>query len=44
MNWTMLVKDCITARSRNDQVALDIRLYVKEEIIEIQKFFVSNIG
>lgn len=27
-----------TARSRNDQVALDIRLYVKEEIIEIQKF------
>ena len=26
-----------TARSRNDQVALDMRLYVKEEIIEIQK-------
>ena len=26
-----------TARSRNDQVALDMRLYVKEEIKEIQK-------
>lgn len=26
-----------TARSRNDQVALDMRLYVKEEIIEIKK-------
>ena len=26
-----------TARSRNDQVALDMRLYVKEEIIEIEK-------
>ena len=26
-----------TARSRNDQVALDMRLYVKEEIIKIQK-------
>ena len=26
-----------TARSRNDQVSLDMRLYVKEEIVEIQK-------
>lgn len=26
-----------TARSRNDQVALDLRLYVKSEIIEIQR-------
>ncbi len=26
-----------TARSRNDQVALDIRMYLKEETIEIQK-------
>ena len=27
-----------TGRSRNDQVALDIRMYVKDEIIEIQSF------
>lgn len=26
-----------TARSRNDQVALDIKMYLKDEIIEIQK-------
>ena len=26
-----------TARSRNDQVALDLKMYVKEEIIEIKK-------
>ena len=26
-----------TARSRNDQVALDIRMYLKEEVVEIQE-------
>lgn len=30
-----------TARSRNDQVALDMRLYVKEEIVNIQALVVS---
>lgn len=30
-----------TARSRNDQVALDLRLYVKEEIIAIQELLIS---
>ncbi|MGN1405656.1 MAG: argininosuccinate lyase, partial [Erysipelotrichaceae bacterium] len=30
-----------TARSRNDQIALDMRLYVKKEIKEIQKLIIS---
>jgi len=30
-----------TARSRNDQVALDIRLYLREEAVEIQKLLKS---
>ncbi|MGN0986372.1 MAG: argininosuccinate lyase [Otoolea sp.] len=30
-----------TARSRNDQVALDMRLYVKKEIVEIQKLVLA---
>lgn len=30
-----------TARSRNDQVALDMRLYVKKEIQEIEKLIIS---
>lgn len=30
-----------TARSRNDQIALDMRLYVKKEIKEIQKLLIS---
>ena len=32
-----------TSRSRNDQVALDIRLYLREEIVEIKKFVVELI-
>lgn len=27
-----------TGRSRNDQVALDIRMYLKDEVIEIKKY------
>jgi argininosuccinate lyase len=30
-----------TGRSRNDQVALDIRMYLKDEVIEIKKMLVS---
>ncbi|WP_010251682.1 argininosuccinate lyase [Acetivibrio cellulolyticus] len=30
-----------TGRSRNDQVALDIRMYLKDEVIEIKKILVS---
>lgn len=30
-----------TARSRNDQVALDIRMYLKKEILEIQKLILD---
>ncbi len=30
-----------TGRSRNDQVALDIRMYVKEEIVEISKMLIE---
>ena len=33
-----------TARSRNDQVALDVRLYLAEECEEIGKLIVSLIG
>ena len=33
-----------TARSRNDQVALDIRLYLKKEIIEIRRMLLDLIG
>ena len=32
-----------TGRSRNDQVALDIRMYLKDEIIEIKKLLVELI-
>ena len=32
-----------TARSRNDQVALDIRLYLKQEITNIQKLLVKTV-
>ncbi len=32
-----------TGRSRNDQVALDIRMYVKDEIVEIKAMLVSLI-
>ena len=32
-----------TSRSRNDQVALDIRLYIKDEIKEIQKLILNLI-
>ena len=32
-----------TARSRNDQVALDIRLYLKDEIRNIQKLLINLI-
>ncbi len=31
-------KQLHTGRSRNDQVALDIRMYIKEEIIQIQSY------
>ena len=30
-----------TGRSRNDQVALDMRLYVRDEILEVKKLLVS---
>lgn len=30
-----------TGRSRNDQVALDIRMYLKDEVIEVKKMLVS---
>ena len=33
-----------TARSRNDQVALDIRLYLKQEIKNIQKLLVKTVS
>ena len=33
-----------TARSRNDQVALDIRMYLREEIYEISSLLLSLIG
>ena len=33
----MPAKRLHTARSRNDQVALDMRLYVKKEIVAIKK-------
>ncbi|MFH1379304.1 MAG: argininosuccinate lyase [bacterium] len=30
-----------TARSRNDQIALDLRLYVKDALLQLEKFLVS---
>ena len=33
-----------TARSRNDQVALDLRLYLKEEIVELRAGVVALLG
>ena len=33
-----------TARSRNDQVALDLRLYMRDEVEEIRKLIISLIG
>jgi argininosuccinate lyase len=33
-----------TARSRNDQIALDLRLYVKQEIAEVSSRLIGPIG
>jgi len=30
-----------TGRSRNDQVALDIRMYLRDEVVEIRKLLVN---
>jgi len=33
-----------TGRSRNDQVALDIRMYLRDEVVEIRKLLVNSKG
>ena len=37
-------KSCHTARSRNDQVALDLRLYLKDEIAALQSLVLAVIS
>ncbi len=39
-----LGKKLHTARSRNDQVALDIRMYLREELDEIQELLIDFVG